>query len=79
MQSMFRVSAAHNRQLQIMIEHILPELPDEPIRHLKKLLEIYNEVLAANGNVSLPGAVITQLQKWKETQSLKKIIEAINL
>lgn len=77
MQSLFRVSAAHNRQLQIMIEHILAELPATPVRHLKKLLEIYGEVLAANGRATPPDAVMKQLHSWKEHTALKKTAERL--
>jgi len=76
-QNLFRVSDLHNRQLQILIENMLPQLPDEPIKNLKKLLEIYRELVAVNKYyVESPG-VKTKLKDWEGTASLRKIIEQL--
>jgi len=75
-QNMFRVSDLHNQQLQILIEHILVELPDEPIKNLKKLVEIYAEVLSLNQSGSNEKA-IERLNVWKSTAGLNKVIKGM--
>lgn len=73
MQRLFRVSAAHNRMLQTVVEHILPELPDTPIKNLKKLLEIYAELLAMNNAIVTDSAIMERLQVWKGNAGLSKV------
>lgn len=73
-QNLFRVSDLHDRQMQILIEHILVELPYEPIKNLKKLLEIYAEVLVINQSNITDRILMDLLAKWKSSNSLKKII-----
>ena len=77
-QHLFKVSPLHDRELQILIAHILAQLADEPIKNLKKLLEIYGELIAANhlsiGNVD----VTNKLEHWKNMGDLEKIIARIS-
>lgn len=49
---------------------------DKPVTNLKKLLEIYNELLALNSSVPQPG-LLSRLNTWGTEQSLKKIIRTI--
>jgi hypothetical protein len=76
LQQMFRLSAAHNRALQIMLENIFVQLPPQPIKNLKKLLEIYGELLALNSSPP-PARVLQRLEDWKSTNSLKKLVEGM--
>ena|GEM_PF-109308 len=48
-QKLFLVSPFYNARLQILIEHILVELPEVPVKGLKKLLEIYAELVDGVG------------------------------
>jgi hypothetical protein len=74
---LFRVSDQHNQQLLVLIENILPFLPDTPIKNLKKLLEVYRELLAlCSGAVALPG-VESKLKIWGEHPGLQKLITQI--
>lgn len=70
------ISEQHNRQLQLLLEAMLTELSKEPINGLKKLLEIYYEVLAKNGQV-LPSHLSVKLQDWSSSSSLKKISDTL--
>jgi len=75
-QNLFRVSSLHDRELQVLLEHILMRLPDEPIKHLKKLLEMYGELLALNGasaGAVGSGDLKVKLQVWEKNAGLKKI------
>lgn len=71
--NLFRISPLHNTELQILIENILPELPDEPIKNLKKLLEIYQEVTAINHSSVISPGVINRLKAWEKNAGLRKI------
>lgn len=63
-QSMFRVSAAHNRCLQSLAENLLSGLPATPVKHLKKLVELYKELYALNRVASIPETVRMKLGEW---------------
>ncbi|NDV66124.1 DUF6493 family protein [Bacteroides sp. 224] len=74
--SMLRVSDKHNKALFSMIESLLAELKPQPIKNLKKLLEIYKELLALTKEK--PGAeTIKQLNIWTFESNLKKVIKQI--
>jgi len=71
-QKLMRISPAHNKCLQVMTEHILQELPDEPVRNLKKLLEIYGELLHTNKMSISNTAVAGKIKIWSNNTTLKK-------
>lgn len=48
MQQLFRISALHNRQLQLLIESLLAQLPTDPLKGQKRLVEIHKELTAIN-------------------------------
>lgn len=76
LQQMFRLSAVHNRALQIMLENMFIQLPPQPVKNLKKLLEIYGELLALNSSTP-PASVRERLEDWKSTNALKKLVEGM--
>nr|WP_285820863.1 DUF6493 family protein [Bacteroides acidifaciens] len=45
---MMNISPLHNRELEKQLIALLAELPEKPIKDLKKLLEIYAERLSIN-------------------------------
>jgi hypothetical protein len=60
-----------------LIEHIVAELPNDGIRHLKRLLQIYHELLVKEfATVTLP-SVKEKLNQWTQINSLKKHAELI--
>jgi hypothetical protein len=77
MQSLFRVSATHNAQLQIVIEHTIAELPDVPVKNLKKLLEIYSELLAINNSSIANPLIKERFHIWKANSSSMKLVETL--
>ncbi len=67
---MLNVSKTHNAALEELIFNILLQM-EEPVTNLKKLLEVYHEVLALNqSEASAP--ILQKLNDWKENSSLKK-------
>ncbi|MFK7770935.1 MAG: DUF6493 family protein [Saprospiraceae bacterium] len=77
MSSLMKISAQHQHKLEILITEMLIQLPAEPIRNTKKLLEIYQETLKLNGATITDNRLISQLEKWKTNGSLKKIVVAL--
>ncbi|HCN47619.1 MAG TPA: hypothetical protein DIT10_00720 [Chryseobacterium sp.] len=68
---MLNVSKTHNAALEELISNILYQM-ESPVTNLKKLLEVYHEVLALNqseANIN----IVEKLNDWKENSSLKKI------
>ena len=68
---MLNVSKNHNIALEELISNMLLQM-DTPVTNLKKILEIYHEVLALNHSTAHK-EVIEKLNHWKENSSLKKI------
>jgi Family of unknown function (DUF6493) len=76
-QHLFKVSPLHDQELQILIEHILPQLADEPIKNLKKLLETYGELIASNHSQIGNTAVANKLEHWRNKGDLAKVVDQI--
>ncbi|AZA82285.1 hypothetical protein C1637_09280 [Chryseobacterium lactis] len=68
---MLNVSKNHNLALEKLISNIILQM-EKPVTNLKKLLEVYHEVLALNQSEADP-QVKEKLNNWKENSSLKKI------
>lgn len=68
---MLNVSKNHNIGLEELISNILLQM-GEPVTNLKKLLEVYHEVLALNQSEAHID-LLEKLNDWKENSSLKKI------
>lgn len=78
LKGMINTSALHNRELQVLIEALLLELDNHTVSNLKKLLEIYNELLILN-KTQPATEVATLLNTRAGEGSLKKIIKQILL
>ncbi|ROI04382.1 hypothetical protein EGI16_09295 [Chryseobacterium sp. G0240] len=65
------VSKNHNLALEELISTLLLQM-ENPVTNLKKLLEVYHEVLALNQSEANE-KVREKLRSWKENSSLKKI------
>ena len=64
-QQMMNVSPLHNRELENLIVAMLTGLPEKPIKDLKKLLEIYAELLSINHSKAKDEQVLHLLDVWK--------------
>ncbi|MBO9730866.1 MAG: hypothetical protein J7623_19660 [Chitinophaga sp.] len=71
--SMLQVSAQHNEALEAMLTAILACFGPTPVKDLKKLLEIYSEVLSVNNSRIQHPQIIQMLGEWKGNSTLKKI------
>ncbi|WP_416439529.1 DUF6493 family protein [Phnomibacter sp. MR] len=73
-QQMFKISAKHNQALLELIEPLLQSLPDEPQTNLKKLLELYREILCLCGSSKTSdGIIIEKLKLWSVSASVAPI------
>lgn len=76
-QQMMNVSPLHNRELEHLIVAMLAGLPEKPIKDLKKLLEIYAELLSINHSKAKDEQVLHLLDVWKGVANLKKAVANI--
>ena len=73
-QQMMNVSPLHNRELEKLLTAMLAELPEKPVKDLKKLLEIYAEILSINNSKAEDERVLHLLDVWKGVANLKKAV-----
>lgn len=74
--NMFQVSDLHNTALEELLTALMIQLPVVPVKNLKKLLEIYQELLFLVG-LDLKQELIPLLEGWKASASLKKLVVAL--
>lgn len=75
-ESMLNISSLHNQSLYELLSAMIPQMSDEPIKGLKKLLEIYLEVLTLTKQKPMD-EVMNKLTIWSETKSLKSVCNKI--
>ena len=69
---LLRVSSQHNQALARLLTACLVQLPDTPIRGLRKLLEIYQGV-AYHADYEGDAKVQAKLEAWQSVTILKKV------
>ncbi|MEN7551974.1 DUF6493 family protein [Rapidithrix thailandica] len=72
--SLYQVSSLHNQALEKLLIAFLLELPEEPVKGLKKLLEQFVELVVTNQLTMNRPELVQKLQQWKQTHNLKKVI-----
>jgi len=77
--NLFQVSKPHNQALQNLLNACLARLSDKPANGLKKLLEIYTELLAANKPAVIPAEVLAKLDVWGEVEALGKVVGKVKV
>jgi len=73
---MLNLSSLHNQVLHTLLSAMIAHMSDEPIKGVKKLLEIYLEVLSLT-NLEIPQETRTKLDVWGEVKSLRSIVKKI--
>jgi len=71
---MLNLSSLHNQGLHTLLSAMIAHMSDEPIKGVKKLLEIYLEVLSLT-NLEIPQETCTKLDVWGEVKSLKNLVK----
>lgn len=74
---MFLLSDQHNRALEELLTACLEQLPEQPIKNLKKLLEIYREILLTTGTDMTGTLAMEKIENWKSVGSLKRVISTM--
>jgi len=74
---MLNISPLHNQGLHTLLSAMIAHMSDEPIKGVKKLLEIYLEVLSLT-NLEIPQETCTKLDVWSEVKSLRSVVKKIN-
>jgi len=79
--NLFNISKNHNAHLLSLLDHMIGHMYSDPIRGIKKLLEILLEILLEL-KFSFPQTQISELaklklSKWKDTKSLYSVINKI--
>ncbi len=73
---LMNVSTQHNQALITVITAMITAMHDTPIKGVKKLLELYLELLTVS-KMPLPSVVETKLTTWAEVKSLKSIVRKL--
>lgn len=76
-QQMTGISPLHNRELEKLLTALIAELPETPVKDLKKLLEIYAELLATNHSRTEDERLLRLMACWQERANLKKTVSRI--
>lgn len=70
-EQLMQISKLHNEALEALLTACIELLPDAPVKNLKKLLEIYAEVLVVNGHKT---TATNKLKMWEPLPGYKKLI-----
>jgi hypothetical protein len=73
---MLNISPLHNQGLHTLLSAMIAHMSDEPIKGVKKLLEIYLEVLSLT-NLEIPQKTRTKLDVLGEVKSLRSVVKKV--
>ncbi|WP_203256195.1 DUF6493 family protein [Hyunsoonleella ulvae] len=77
--NLFNISKKHNDALLSLLDNMIGNMNDEPIRGVKKLLEIFVELKLSSPKVELSQLSKDKLEKWEEVKTLKTTIGKLQL
>lgn len=72
-----QISRQQNEALETLLTACLSVFTETPVKDLKKLLEVYGEVLALNNSSISNAAVIQLLNAWQGSSTLKKTAQQL--
>lgn len=72
--NLFNVSKSHNKHLFKLLDVMIHNMGNVPIRGTKKLLEIFLELKYSFPDLEINPFTKEKLLKWKETKTLKSIV-----
>lgn len=75
--NIFNTTKRLDKALLILIDNMISEMNDKPIRNCKKILEIMLELKMKNLDYKMLKATETKLKSWEKTKSLKPIIRKL--
>ena len=74
--SLINRSPYHNHELEKLLVEVLARLPVIPVTNLKKLLELYFELLSIN-KTKPPEKLLPLFKSWESSAGLKKILGSL--
>ena len=77
LEQLWQLSEHHQQALAQLLIACLVQLPNHPIKHLKKLLEIYREVIVHCVAVPESALLQSKLQTWRSVPNLTKVVDAL--
>jgi hypothetical protein len=75
--NLLNASALHNKALEEILSAMFKELPSAPVKSLKKLLEIYIEIIRLNHSRVQDDTLKARLSHWKESTTFAKTTKAL--
>ncbi|MCV6630274.1 MAG: DUF6493 family protein [Flavobacteriaceae bacterium] len=75
--NLFHVSKKHNKALLSLLDHMIANMANTPIRGVKKLLEIFVELKLSAPNIGLSQLSKDKLEKWKAVKSLRSTVAKV--
>ncbi|SJZ47993.1 hypothetical protein SAMN04488128_101406 [Chitinophaga eiseniae] len=72
-----QISRQQNEALETLLTACLAVFSETPVKDLKKLLEVYGEVLAINNSRISNAAVIQLLTAWQGSSAVKKAVQQL--
>ena len=75
--NLFNVSKKHNAALYQLLDHMIAQMNDTPIRGVKKLLVLFLELQLSFPQMEMSQACREKLMVWKEIKSLKSMLKNV--
>lgn len=75
--NLFNISKKHNKNLFVMLNNMIKNLNEIPLRGTKKVLEILLELKQQFSEEELDKEIIQKMNSWKETKSLENLIKRL--
>ncbi|TMM55753.1 hypothetical protein FEE95_13915 [Maribacter algarum] len=75
--SLFNVSKGHNESLYRLLDNMIGNMNNVPIRGVKKLLEIFLELKRSFPRSEISELSLEKLSVWQETKTIKSVINKI--
>ncbi|MBL6446772.1 hypothetical protein JMN32_10645 [Fulvivirga sp. 29W222] len=75
--NLYTVSPQHKEGMFILLHNCLRNMPEEPARNLKKLLMLLKETTSDSAKLKEDELLQSKFGQWKQTASLKKVIESL--
>lgn len=72
--NLFNISKKHNEALLSVLDHMIGNMSNEPIRGVKKLLEVFVELKLNFPEIALSELTKEKLMRWEQTNNLKMLI-----
>jgi len=76
-ESLYNISNNHNKKILEVLDTMIPEMNNKPLRGTKKIIEYFVELKLKFNQFIINDLTKQKLILWKETKSLKPVINKI--